>query len=202
MPISENREYRKAELFNVQKRVEGDEPSFFVEGYATTFDRPYLLWEDGDSKFYEKVDARAFDNADLSDVIMQYDHSGMVFARNRNGSLDLSIDEHGLKVVANLGLTEAARGLYESIRTGLVTEMSFAFSVAEDSFDRETRTRTILKIKKLFDVSAVSIPANPETTIAATRSYIDGVIEREKQELLKAEEAKKRILRIKILTEV
>ena len=201
MPIKDNREYRTAMPFEIEKRAEGDEPSFFVEGYATTFNEPYVMyrWEGND--YFEEIDAQAFDSADMSDVIFQYDHAGMVFARNSNGSLELETDEKGLKVRANLGLTEAARGVYEAIKADLIKEMSFAFTVEEDKYNEKTRTRTITKINKLYDVSAVSIPANPATTISA-RSYFDGVIEKEKQELLEAEKRKMQILRIKILTEV
>ena len=88
--------------------------------------------------------------------------------------------------------------MFEEIKNGLVTKMSWAFRVSEDSYDRDTRTRTILKIAKVYDVSAVSIPANADTDISA-RSYFDGVIEREQQERL---ERRKKLLKIKLMTEV
>lgn len=201
MPIKDNREYRKAQTFTVEQRAEGEEPSFFVEGYATTFNEPYVMYHYDGNDYFEEVDAKAFDDADMSDVIFQYDHEGMVYARQKNGTLELNVDDKGLKVRADLGSITASREMYEAINAGLVSEMSFAFTVEEDSYNEKTRTRTITKINKLYDVSAVSIPANPATTISA-RSYFDGVIEKEKQELLKAEQRKAQILRIKILTEV
>lgn len=203
MPIKDNREYRTAKPFEaIEKREEGnDKPSFLVVGYATTFNEPYVMYSYDGNDYYEEVDAKAFDDADMSDVIFQYDHAGMVYARQKNNTLQLEVDEHGLKVTADLSSTTASREMYEAIRTGLVSEMSFAFTVEEDKYNEKTRTRTITKINKLYDVSAVSIPANPATTISA-RSYFDGVIEKEKQELLEAEERKKQILKIKILTEV
>ena len=76
--------------------------------------------------------------------------------------------------------------------------MSFAFTVGEDEYDRKTHTRTISRITKVYDVSAVSIPANPYTDISA-RSYFDGVIESEKQELLLRQ---KKIKKIKLMMEV
>jgi phage head maturation protease len=76
--------------------------------------------------------------------------------------------------------------------------MSWAFTVAEDEYDREARTRTITKIKKVYDVSAVSIPANGDTEISA-RSWLNGVIEAERRESL---ERRKKILKIKIDMEV
>ena len=76
--------------------------------------------------------------------------------------------------------------MFEEIKNGLVTNMSWAFRVSEDSYDRDTRTRTILKIAKVYDVSAVSIPANADTDISA-RSFTQGRLaeERAQQELLR-----------------
>lgn len=195
MPVKIDRQYRGCEEFRAASTEE-----YIVEGYASTF-KPYLMFEDGENKYYERIDPHAFDEADMSDVIMQYDHNGRVFARQSNGTLQLSIDDHGLKVRADLSRTEGSRQLYEDIKSGMITRMSFAFSVAEDSYDRESHTRNVLRVKRLYDVSAVSIPANPDTAISA-RSYFEGVIEQEKQELLKAEKREKDIAILKLLLEV
>lgn len=185
MPVKKDREYRSltAPLSAVAqtKRINTD---YYVEGYATTFDKPYLLYEFEDgTKIYERIDAHALDSADMSDVIMQYDHEGRVFARQSNGTLVLQPDEKGLFIAADLGKTDLARGLHQDIEAGMITKMSWGFTVAEDSYDKLTHTRTILKIAKVYDVSAVSIPANGDTEIstrnAASRSY-----EQEKQERL------------------
>ena len=163
-------------------------------GYATTFNAPYLLYEFEDgTKIYERIDAHALDSADMSDVIMQYDHEGRVFARQSNNTLILEPDVKGLFVAADLSRTDLARGLYQDISAGMITKMSWAFTVAEESYDRETHTRTILKIKKVYDVSAVSIPANNDTEISA-RAFASRSYERERQELLKRRAA---ILKIK-----
>lgn len=193
MPIKAEREYRSMGLMEAN----GDE--YIVEGYATTFNDPYLLFSDGDRDFYEQVDSRALEGTDLRDVILQYDHSGMVFARTKNDTLQLSTDEHGLKIRADLGKTEASRQLYEAIASGLVDQMSFAFVVDREEYDKTTRTRTITHIKKLYDVSAVSIPANPGTEISA-RSAFEGYIEAEHLEEMEAEKRKKQKQRIRILT--
>ena len=145
-------------------------------------------------KYYEMIDRNALNDADLSDVIMQYDHSGRVLARNSNGTLQLEPNDDGLFIYADLGKSKASKEMFEEIDSGLVTRMSWAFTVAEDSYNKDTRTRTIHKVKKVYDVSAVSIPANNDTLISA-RSYFNGVIEMEKQELL---ERKKQSLRIKL----
>lgn len=157
-----------------------------------------MLYEIDGVKYYEEIDRHALDKADLSDVIMQYDHQGKVLARLSNGTLGIEPDDNGLFIYADLSKSQAAKELYEEIRNGLITKMSWAFTVAEDKYNRETRTRTITKIKKVYDVSAVSVPANSGTEISA-RSWLDGVIEAEKREAL---ERRKKILKIKINMEV
>lgn len=185
--MKNNREYRAiVSPFQIQSNEKRIESDFYVEGYATTFDKPYLLYEYEGVKYYEVIDRNALDSADMSDVIFQLNHEGKVYARQSNKSLILQPDNHGLFVCADLGKTASARGIFEEIQSELITKMSWAFTVAEESYNSETRTRTILKIKKIYDVSAVSIPANQDTEINA-RSFIDGVIEKEKQELLERE---------------
>lgn len=162
-----------------QKRIDSD---YYVEGYATTFDAPYLLWEYDGIKYYEVIDRNALAEADMSDVIMQYDHQGKVLARLSNNTLGLEPNDKGLFIFADLSKSQASREMYGEIESGLVNKMSWAFTVAEDKYNNETRTRTITKIKKVYDVSAVSIPANGDTNISA-RSFCEGVIAKEMQEL-------------------
>ena len=196
MPNKPNeREYREMRLA-IEKRAEGEElkDEYIVTGYASTFDDPYLLWEEPGLKVYEKVDRHAFDDTDMEDVIMQYDHAGRVFARIRNNTLTVSPDDTGLFIRADLGGTDIGRGLYQEIAGGYTDRMSFGFTVDEDTREiSEDRTdgsttvvRTILKVGKLFDVSAVSLPANPGTSISARLR--DGVIEEVEAERLKAQE--------------
>lgn len=197
MPSKSNREYRDMMLAVSEKTEEESENSEEkrVSGYATTFNEPYVLFSDEDIIYREQVDPKAFDNTDMSDVIMQYDHAGRVFARTNNNTLEIHPDEKGLYITADLGGTELGRGLYEEIRGGYTDKMSFGFIVDNDI---EIRTeaedgrvdilRTITGISKLFDVSAVSIPANNGTSIGATtRSLIDGAIDEIRAERLEAE---------------
>lgn len=186
MPVKQEREYRAlAAPLSAQAETKRIDTEYYVEGYATTFDKPYLLYEfDDGTKLFERIDAHALDGADMRDVIMQYDHEGRVFARQSNKTLILAPDYKGLLVAADLGKTDLARGLYQDIKAGMITKMSWAFTVQEESYDRETRTRTILKIKKVYDVSAVSIPANDDTEISA-RDFAHRSYEAEKQEMLK-----------------
>lgn len=171
MPYKPNeRVYRSMALLEAP----ADAPEYRVSGYASTFER-YKLYEAIEGPVYEEIDPHAFDHADLSDVILQYDHAGKVFARTSNGTLTLGIDGHGLKVDADLSLTEASRELWQEISCGLITQMSFCFIVSDCKFDYATNTNHIMRIGKVYDVSAVSIPANPGTDIEA-RSQYDGAI--------------------------
>ena len=198
MPVVKTREYRTlaAPLAAgaTEKRFDSE---CYVEGYAATFNDPYLLWEFEDgTKYYEQIDAHALDNADMSDVIMQYDHEGRVFARQSNKTLALVPDHKGLLIAADLSKTDLARGLYQDIAAGMINKMSWAFVVEEDSYDRTPHTRTILKIKKVYDVSAVSIPANDDTTIAA-RNFASGRRDAEQREQLE-----RRVAALKILAQI
>lgn len=198
--ISKDREYRNMTM-QIREAGEGEEgQSKVVVGYASTFDEPYLLYSGEGWELWETVDRTAFDETDMSDVIMQYNHEGRVFARTRNNTLRVEPDEKGLFIEADLGGTEIGRELFEEISGGYTDRMSFGFTVTGDSEDREQNeagvwiyTRHIQKVGKLFDVSAVSIPANDGTSIAAdavTRSIgdlRDGVIERIQAERLEEE---------------
>ena len=188
--INNGREYRKMEL-NIQ-----EPDSYNVRGYATTFNEKYTLFEDRDFRIDEQVDPHAFDECDMRDVIFQYDHEGRVFARTSNDTLKLTPDAHGLEVNAYLGGTEIGRNLFEEIKGGYTSKMSFGFHVEADDIKEEEvegkviYTRTIKKINKLYDVSAVSLPANDGTEISA-RSLKDGAIAKlEAERLLKAERIK------------
>lgn len=193
MPYREEREYRNMPMMETRAAGEGEEKSFVVEGYATTFE-PYVLFEEEGIQYKEQIMPEAFENCDMTDVIFVKDHNGTVFARTKNGSLTLEVDNHGLMSRADLGRTSAAREMHEEIEAKMYTQMSFAFTVAEDSYDTEQHLRKIRRIKKLYDVSAVSFPANPGTDISvATRSKFDGFIEQEKAERLAREEAIKEI---------
>ena len=201
--MKDNREYR-----NMTIRAQEDEAKV-VTGYASTFDEPYMLYDGDGWQLWEVVDRSAFDNTDMSDVIMQYDHRGRVFARNKNNTLEVKADDKGLFIRADLGGTEIGRELYEEIRGGYTDKMSFGFTVNGEFEEREKTgegvsiyTRHITSVAKLYDVSAVSIPANDGTSIAADattrsiRDLTDGVIERIQAERLAEEETELERLRV------
>lgn len=190
--MKNDREYRNMPF---EIRQDGDTPSFSVEGYASTFE-PYKLIEIDGEDYNERIEPTAFEGADMSDVVFRVDHEGPVYARASAGTVTLEIDEHGLRQVSDLSKTQRARDLFEDIAAGNYPQMSFAFTVDADHYEADTRTRVIDSISKVFDVSAVTWPANPTTELHA-RDYFEGVIEAEKAaeaERLAAEEERRRDL--------
>lgn len=207
--LDEGRQYRNIDVSSFERRADDDKGEKIVEGYATTFNQPYQLWSYDGYTVMEQIDARAFDDCDMSDVILQFDHEGKVYARISNNTLSVAADNVGLKIRADLGGTEAGRELFEEIQGRYITKMSFGFKVGEDKREvtenHEDNTvtvlRTITKISKLYDVSAVSLPANDATSISA-RSYFDGLIEELKSERLAHEKRERQKKQIKILLEM
>ncbi len=185
--ISKDREYR---AFEMRASSDGE---MIVEGYAAVFDTPTVLYSYDGIDYKESVDAEAFRNAQMADVVMNYNHEGKPVARTKNGTLALSVDDHGLFAKADLSGTEEGRRLYEEIKGGYIDKMSFAFTVSEDSYDRDTHTRTIRGIKRLYDVAAVDVPAYDATEISA-RSHFSAEAEIEKAEA----ERRKKALKLKL----
>lgn len=208
--LNEGRQYRDAKALDVVEEEKDEE--MIVEGYASTFNEEYKLYDDGSYSVFEQIDPSAFAECDMSDVIMQYDHEGRVLARTRNNTLTITTDEHGLKVRADLSKSALGKGLYEDIKNGIVDRMSFGFTVDEDKLEeiedfenKSTKVlRTITKVGKLYDVSAVSFPANEGTEISA-RKYSAGVVEEIQAERLakrNKENARRRLeIKLKMLGE-
>lgn len=202
MAIKNNREYRNVQEFNLADRTENDEPSYIVEGYASTFDQ-YELFEMDGVKYYERIEPTAFERTDMSDVVFLLDHTGRVYARTKNGSVTLRVDGHGLFTRTDLGLTELSKGVFADIKVGNYSQMSFAFVVDEDEFifneKEKTGLRVIKSIRKLYDISAVGFPANPGTDIGVSaRDLFHGAMEKEMAERLEREKRAKDIERLKL----
>lgn len=190
------------------------EPTYKVRGYFTTFNDEYVLYER--TKYwpaeYEQIDPGALDECDMSDVIMQYDHQGPVLARQRNKSLVIGTDSHGAWCEADLSGCQQARDLFESIQNGLVVEMSFGFVIDSDE-ERDGYTTfkdengdyhtTIMRIKRIYDVSAVGIPANPGTEIdeVRKRSYLAATIEADRKALEEQRKAEEKAEQLRIQQE-
>lgn len=204
MAIKNDREYRNFNSFAL-KRSDNESDSFIVEGYASTFEE-YTLFDFGDEEWREKIEPEAFKDADLSDVVFLRDHAGQVFARTKNNTIALMSDDKGLFSRTDLSSTSAARGMYEDIDAGLYSQMSFAFTVAEQRFEetqeagKRIYTRVISRIKKVYDISAVAFPANPTTDIGiSTRSIFDGAIEDLRAERLERQKAENEAERQKVI---
>ena len=183
---SKEREYRSLEIRRAE-RADGEEKNYIVEGYFTTFNDTYELYRDGNYIVKETVDRNAFANTDMSDVVFQLNH-------------EIDFDEHGAHHRTNLGLTSSSRSVYEDVEAGLYDRMSFAFTVTKDSYTEEEQndgsvvlTRTILEVGKMYDISAVDYPANPNTAISArTKELCDGEIKKFEAERLHAQEIKEK----------
>ena len=187
--ISNDREYRAFEV-----RVEEGDAT--AEGYAAVFNTETVLYSCGGIDYREVIDPNAFSEADMRDVVMNYNHQGKPVARTKNHTLSLEVDATGLKIKADLSGTEEGRRLHEEIKGGYIDKMSFAFTVSEEAYDRDTHTRRILRFGRVYDVAAVDMPAYDATSISA-RSYFSAEAEKER-----AEARSKKQKKLKIMLEV
>ena len=203
MPILKDRQYRALPFATPgqEEKKNKFDSDCYVEGYAAKYER-YVLFESGDQIIYEEFMPECFRDCDMSDIIFQFDHSGKVYARQSNNTLTVEPDSIGLFICADLSKTSAARGMYEDIQVGNVTKMSWGFLPDYDSLEVIENGNEITirhhHIKKIYDVSAVSIPANNDTEIQA-RNFANGAIDKVMKEIQKR---KKHIKKIKLLVEV
>lgn len=194
--LRENRMYRIFTNLKVRNEITQDESGqdineMIVQGQAVTFESETVLFKCGNTEYKEVIDRNAFNETDMTDVIFNYNHGGKVVARTRNNTLKLSIDSNGLNIEARLDGTEEGRRLYEEIKGGYIDRMSFCFTVKEESYNQETHTWRVLKIDKLYDVSAVDFPAYDTTSISARSSRL-AVAEKEQKALERAQLQKDR----------
>lgn len=181
------------EMRNVEFRATEEEGKMILEGYPVIFNQETLIG-DPEWGWYEVIDKKALDDADLSDVPLKYNHGDAkgILARTRNGSLKLTIDNKGLKMRAELIDTTDNVDIYKCVKNGLLDKMSFAFNVIEDNVEQkagETPKRTITKIGRLFDVAVVDLPAYDQTSIYARSKEIVGERLRNLQPSLESDEA-------------
>ena len=200
MPYKPNeREYRNLGSFDTQGTEESGE--LIVVGTPIVFDKPTVLFEYEGIEYKEQIARDALTGCDMSDFIFNHNHGrndGTVYARNKNGSLAYQITEGGLDIRAYLDKEdERHKNLYRDIRKRLIDKMSFSFTVKEDSYDRDTHTRTILRFKKIFDVSAVDFPAYNDTSISTARDFFTAEYAKEFKAL--EESRRRRVLIAKTL---
>ena len=179
------KEIRKLDM---QFRAENSEDGKMeIKGYAAVFNSPETYG------YTEVISDRAFDDADMSDVVLRYNHndSFMVLARTRNHSLDLNVDEKGLFIDATLqdDITDH-KNIFNAIKSGLIDKQSFAFVVDEDEYDYDTDTRTITKIGKVYDVSVVDQPFYNATDVSVARDLDNNEFLTKRDELRKEHEEK------------
>lgn len=187
----------RVEIRNVEIRAaDGGGEDLHVEGYAAVFQQRTLLWESpfSGTKYYEVIAPEAVDSqTDMSDVILRYNHSdaALILARSSNGTLTVTPDGKGLKISARIAPTTAGKDIYQLIKRGDISKMSFAFAVDKDEWENDqankTQTRTIRHISRVCDVSPVDFPAYDGTSITARngQSVVDELKEREAQEELR-----------------
>lgn len=168
---------KEVRLKEIRALEDEEQERMIVEGYAIVFDEPT------DLGYIEVIDRGALDNCDMSDVCLKYNHEDtyLIMARTRNRSLQLEVDEHGLKIRAELIDTLSNRDVYKSIQAGLLDKMSFAFIVSDANWDTVDGQdiRHITGIAKLFDVSVVDVPAYAQTEIYARSK---DAVEKEQEE--------------------
>lgn len=172
--ITNDRLYRPFEIRLSEKEQH-------VTGYAATFEQETVMYEYDGIQYKEVIDRNAFANAQMTDVVLNFNHCGKPVARTKNNTLELKIDSTGLHITADLSGTDEGRRLYEEIKGGYIDKMSFAFTISEDSYNKDTHTRRITGIKRLYDVAAVDIPAYDTTSIQA-RSFFEAEAEKERAE--------------------
>lgn len=164
----------------ITRSTENGEESaeMIIEGYATVFGERTLIGSE-DWGFYEIIDRDAFNDSDMKDVPLKYNHTDAVpiLARTRNGSLSLTVDDKGLKIRAKLLDTQDAMDMYKRIQEGLIDKMSFAFTCDKVEWDDSTKpvpTRTIKHFDRIWDVSVVDIPAYDGTSVYARSLEVAG----------------------------
>lgn len=194
--ITKDRNYR-----NFNFRTKDEDGKMIIEGYAVTFEQPAVMYTWDGIDYKEQIMKSAFNKTKMDDVVLNIDHDGKPLARTKNKTLELTLDEKGLFIRADLSGTSAGRQAYEEIKGGYFDKMSFCFTTTQEGseYDQKTHMRSITEIDTLYDVSVVTFPAYDTTSVYA-RSYFEAEAEKEHLEKCKIEqEQKERELRRKKL---
>jgi len=183
--ISKDRMYRNFE-------VRTGEEANIITGYAVVFNTVETMYEYEGIAYKEEIRTGAFNNAIMNDVVLNFNHSGKPVARTKNNTLEITIDQKGLFVKADLSGTEEGRRLFEEVKGGYLDKMSFAFTINGEEYNKDTRTRSITEVKRLYDCAIVDLPAYESTSVQA-RSFFEVEAEKElveAREILKLAKAK------------
>lgn len=197
--------------FNAEMRAvdnqDDDSDEMIVEGYALRFDEETIIGQ-APWGYRESIKREAMNTADISDVIFNLNHNdSKIAARTLNQSLKLIVDDVGLKIRASLANTQTGKDIYELIKSGLITTMSFCAYVKKSLWteddDDELDRRDIVEFGRFFDVSAVTFAAYPQTEIAAVRNKDITAIDEDAQKHFKEKEYRKQIKELdKIMEEI
>lgn len=157
------------ELRYAEVRPSGVEPMVLV-GRPVVYDEPTTIAYDGGT-YTEVIHRGALDHCDLSDTTLTVNHDDKRIPLARAGrTMTLEVTEKGLYMRAELSEgSQAAKEVYEAVRRGDMTGMSFAFTVPEggSAYDSATNTRHITAISKVYETSIVTHPAYPQASVEA-----------------------------------
>jgi len=176
-------QYGEAVELRVSEVRAASDDTLTVSGYAAVFDDITDI-----GYFKERIARGAFEGVMQDDVRLLINHAGVPLARTTNGTLDLEVDDTGLRYTARLADTTEGRDLYKLIKRGDISQSSFAFTIADEDWDRKANLRTITRMGALLDVSPVTYPAYPTTTVAA-RAKAAGPEDEVVEEILEAIDA-------------
>lgn len=143
--------------------VRAAESPLAIEGTAIVFDQPADM-----HGFSERIARSALEHVDLNDItlLVNHDGTGIPLARSPK-TLTLNVTDSGLEMRAELPDTEQGRSVYEAVRRGDLSQMSFAFDIANQVWDEQKRERTITEIGRVYEISIVNRAAYPQTNIQA-----------------------------------
>jgi HK97 family phage prohead protease len=189
--ITKDREYRNF-TFETNEEMK-------LRGIPIVFEQETVLYVIDGIEYKEIIDRNALKGARIDDVVLNVDHQGKPAAKTKNGTLILDVRNNEVYMEADLTKNATGRELHEDVKNGFYDKMSFAFSVEADEYNRETHTRRITKIKRLYDVSCVTEPAYSQTSVSA-RSYFDAEAEKERKALENAELHERRRKRLILLS--
>ena len=173
-------EYRSLDGLAVTTQSgQAEQDKMLITGYLLKFGEPTVLFKDENGRSVcEVYDQGCVDEGtDLSNCIMRYNHNDdyQVLARTTNGTLQLSVDDIGVKVDAEIANTTQGKDIYELIRRRDITAMSAGFCVDSDDFDYATNTRHIQHIAAIRDASVVDTPAYASTSVDVVKRSIEAV---------------------------